>query len=805
MPVLLQVITDDFELTVWANDISKRQATYQKTLAARQLSGFRPQQAGVRLSTPAHEVRVLDKTVEGDSNSAFSLLEPLFFENTEYQFEWVFSCDVTYAELVHRRQRINDGFRFVPARTSRPAYLTGTIQTANDVGWMRLPLRYQFAERSHEHAISFEVLPTKMLLHSDLPPMYRTIDEGFPLWRFSLAEKTEQEMASSRQRGNFPLLWLAQFARLREQFELGLKVVCQAPHSRLQTHTAHLRADRLKGRIGPRLGERVWEDLANKQFDRRYHVEKKQLSVDTPENRFIKMVVSKSRKQLVGFEQRLRANNEVPDRQYLSEAFLQELHNWQLPMQKMLERSFLEDVGDYSGQTRESLVLQQKTGYSSIYRIWQELKLYLDVLAGQSRVSMKSVAEIYEIWCFLRIRQMLLDNLGFNEVVTNKKSLVLNEFFEYRLKDGLAGAFEFKRQDGVTARLAHEPVFARDGEEIRSYLITQKPDIVLEIVLPSTAPGLQERRFIWLFDAKYRIKTARGDYDTDDIDSTDYVPDDALNQMHRYRDALIALQATTGAVEYKSRPVFGAFALYPGHFHQGKDVVASFGQHEQKNPYASAIREVGIGAFPLLPDDSTGGNGSQWLLDFLLEQIGDGFQEKDIAGQLYVRDSARIPVYGMKQVLYPDLSMTAALGGAKGRTKEYMESFARGAARWFHMPESTFAGKFRQPVVEEVRYLALAYTSFGNSGNKQIDYVWPVQRVVLVPRYMISEEQSGKVSSSDEPYYLFELGSPLRLRSAVRHVPHIPIKNSMKLTTLEELEQKNLFRELAKVYPGALA
>ena len=42
---------------------------------------------------------------------------------------------------------------------------------------------------------------------------------------------------------------------------------------------------------------------------------------------------------------------------------------------------------------------------------------------------------------------------------------------------------------------------------------------------------------------KYRIKTEKNRLDdsNEDIESKDYVPDDAINQMHRYRDALIRL------------------------------------------------------------------------------------------------------------------------------------------------------------------------------------------------------------------------------------------------------------------------
>ena len=207
------------------------------------------------------------------------------------------------------------------------------------------------------------------------------------------------------------MLWLAQFLRLRNQFEQGLRVIRQAPHSRLQSSVSHTRADRLGGRVSHKLGSRIREDLANGLHERRYRIEKKHLSVDTPENRCIKMVVGKSQQQLAVFERRLRDNNRVPERQRISDSFLQVLQQWQEPLKKMLDRSFLQDVGSYAGMNRESLVLQQKTGYSSVYRAWQELKFYLSAMAGQSQVSMKSVAEIYEIWCFLRIRQILLDDL----------------------------------------------------------------------------------------------------------------------------------------------------------------------------------------------------------------------------------------------------------------------------------------------------------------------------------------------------------------------------------------------------------
>ncbi|WP_226992245.1 restriction endonuclease-like protein [Aliiglaciecola lipolytica] len=702
MPELIRLQTPDFEFSVWANDISQRLSVYQNTMAHRTSANDVQPSYELRFAPAAQLSNAIEPQgllADGLAKHAeLTLNSPLFFENTQYQFEWVFFSEVTNARLTHRSQSVNEAFRFAPeVKTARgivPARLTGTINTGNGVGWLRLPLTFELNGKTQTQHIAFEVLPIKMALHQDLPAMYEAIDKVYPLWRFSLVEKTEQDAATSQQRGHFPLMWLANFAALRKRFEQGLKVICAAPHSRLQSTVAKIKAAKLKGRLPHKLAEQVKQDFANGQYDKRYAVEKKQLSVDTPENRFIRMAVSKCKRQLAEFEQKLRQSNQAPERQRLSDSFLNELHSWQQPLRKILSQSFLKEVGAYTGLNRESLVLQQKTGYSAVYRIWQELKFYLDVFGNQSSISMKSVAEIYEVWCFLCLKQILEQDLGFELVENGATKLAQNDFFEYQLKDGFAGAFRFKRSDGVTARLAHEPKFTKKGQSIRSYLVNQEPDIVLEVTLPKSADltkadSSEEKQFIWLFDAKYRIKTEKNRFDdsNEDIESKDYVPDDAINQMHRYRDALIRLseprlsESPSSKIEgqpvKKSRPVFGAFALYPGFFDQATT----------PNPYAAAIEEVGIGAFALLPSQDepcqsdpiqTKNNysGHKWLLEFLQEQIGTVpnaqigqsneamYPVAGMAERLYVQEAARIPYYGMRQVLYPDLTMTVALGGA---------------------------------------------------------------------------------------------------------------------------------------------
>lgn len=788
MQELICIETPEWELTVSCQHLEARQSTYFDMLKRREsehvsnMLRFQP-----AISPEKVSLQGLSSDLISDSAIEEILLPmPLFFENTSYQFEWVFlQDDIEQAYISHPLQSISDAFRFTTKRKHSAASLIGTINTGNDIGQLALPLTYLVNGELKKIQLTLEVLPTKMQLHSDLPAMYRSIDDVFPLWRFSLAEKTEQNAAKSQHRGHFPLLWLAQFKTLRESLEQGLKVITNSPHNRLQSKTSHIKADRLKGRLANRLAEKVREDLANKVYDKRYKQDKKYLSLNTPENRFIKMVVTQCKQELEKLSDKLEVNNQKENNTHsrLSQHFLSELKNWQKPLIKMERHSFLKEVGDYTGLQHESLVLQQKTGYNTVYKTWQELKYYLDIFAKHSTVSMKSVAETYEVWCFLAVRKVLTDVLGFKETEQKKAKLKLNDYFELQLEDGLsgAGAFVFERSDGLKARLAHEPVFRRAGKTIRSFWVTQKPDILLEVTFPDG------KKCIWLFDAKYRIKTKSDRYELDNIDQQDFVPDDAINQMHRYRDALIRIEGQEG-LHSKSRPVLGAFALYPGFYDQS---VAS-------NPYQAVINEVGIGAFALLP--SAENNKNCWLEAFLLEQLGlpsSTYSDTHISDALYVNEAARIPYSGMKQVLHQDLVLTARLGESRSQT--YIDNFKAGKAKWFHIPVFVFDTQFGKHIAQEVSYLAIADAS---TDTLEITKVYRVKSVLQRERSDISPAQSGVTESQvkEDQYWLFELGEVSLLSQSIVNMNCTGFRQSLKLTTLTLMQGITDFDNLDSVY-----
>jgi hypothetical protein len=771
MPDLLKLETSDWSLNVWSRDIAPSQKQLSATLAARQATALpmaiqlRPSKFKSCTPLPCIAEHVL------------LLREPIFFENRSYEFEFTFSQAMDTAEIRHRLTSVCDAFRFTGSA------LRGTLNTGNDVGWLRLGLHYCRHGQWQEAALAFEVLPVKMLMVDDLEKINAAIDHSYPLWRFALAQKTDHELAQSKKpHERFPLLWLAQFTALREALHKEIHYICNAPHNRLQTSHRTLRADRLHGKMAYRLEEKVSQALAIGDTHRRFKTSSQRLSVDTPENQFIRMVLEYSSRSLARFASGAAAHNTAPDRQRISPAFFAELALWQKQLAQRLAHPLFDEVSHFNGMERESLVLHQRAGYAGVYRIWQQLKLYLDVFGRHAAISVKPVSELYEIWCLLELRRQL-HALGFVEQASNK-ALLDEKNLEKVLKNGLGASFTFSRSDGIELRLAHEPLFGKPGSrfnQIYSWNATQKPDILLEATFPNG------EQIIWIFDAKYRIDQS------DKPNTPDLAPDDALNQMHRYRDALIHLSQSPEGTILKSRPVVGAYVLYPG-WHPLQDT-------PQGNPYHPAIEAVGIGAFPALPEQENG-----WLAAFLRQHLGgkpNAIEYRIEAPDEYLaQDSVRIAPSGLYLRRNAQLVFVAPAGG--GRTPAYLERFRQGTARWYHIPIATInKQQTSHAIMQDIAHCAIAIHSTGKTSV--IQYVYDVRSVKLVQRHKITAEQSGKndkaginKDTDTGQYWLFELGASHALNTPLQLNSQRKFK--FKITSMSDILSATNGDMLAKRY-----
>ena len=636
MPDLISINTSEWKLTVWSKDISGRLKQHESLLAKRNTIN------DVKYSVIKYDYNLTVNSIKTDvqgsgffqtikNKQAIYSTIPMFFENLVYDFEFEFDVNTEWNDnftpfIASGLSVIDDSFRF--KIHNNIGTLRGSINTRNNIGILSLPLQYFVNGQLKKVSLTFEILPVKMDLQTDLPEMYRTIDRELPLWRFAFSEISSFGYDQSHGNPNFLLLWLRQFEALRQELNKGIKIILNSPHARLFKKHDVLRAERIKGRIGRKLEEKIKQDIISNKYNEKYTVKKKYLNIDTPENRFIKYVLKVIYHKLELIEKQAYLFDHELDNHRLSTNFFKNMKAWKEPLKKFRENSVFKDIGDFTGLTSESLVLQQKSGYSTVYRTWQQLNFYLSYFSGQISVSSKPVNDLYEVWCFLEIKRILVDNFSFKERTTSK-ALLKNKGLELSLKDGMSHAFEFFRDDGVTIRLAHEPVFRKSGKNFRTCSLTQVPDIFLE------ATYKDGTSLIWLFDAKYRIEKNKSSSSNSQVDR---VPEDAINQMHRYRDSIFYNERGEKNESVLSRPIMGAFALYPGVFDQQNEDI--------NNPYNESILKIGIGAFPLLPNQASDMHNG-WLIKFLKSKLEYPQEYRSSNDKILSEPNTSIPVKGM--------------------------------------------------------------------------------------------------------------------------------------------------------------
>ena len=272
---------------------------------------------------------------------------------------------------------------------------------------------------------------------------------------------------------------------------------------------------------------------------------------------------------------------------------------------------------------QESLVLQSRLGYQQIYKDWLKLKRGIDLYNGAANIGTLQIWEIYELWCFIKMKKLVADAMGINhnkpsheQLITEPKGTLLNPFtnsslehiVEYRYPEAEDDDTEERKaqlaaHEGDRVTLHYQHTFNRTsgkdeyGMGINTATTEQRPDIVLNI---RKASG--EVVLTYLYDAKYRVindKKLDKDFEEQDIvemadlPGGDYPPTDAINQMHRYRDAIYYSKEHE---PYRSKEIIGGYILFPG---RGSD------EYVKKRYYSASVESVNIGAFPLLPNSDS--------------------------------------------------------------------------------------------------------------------------------------------------------------------------------------------------------
>ena len=495
-----------------------------------------------------------------------------FFDNADYPIWIEFKDYVKDAQFGSILQNDNDRFSF------RRHILAGFINYKNEIGRSEIQIIYKVDKETRAFRFGFEVLSTKLDYHEHWRIIVEDIEREYRMLSLDYMRRTFHGF-SPDQNGEHPdIVWWSVFEGEQQKFIKACKSIIDRPRHRLHGEEVYLRADKLKQtphNIENRLAEH------RKEPAYLYRVEQHILSNDTQENRFLKFALHQISKRYEDLRQRIEAVKTASST--MKSAMLATSET----LKRLQHHPFFRTIGRFKGISQESMVLQKATGYSQVYRTWNLLRRAYSLNDGLYRLQTKDIATLYEIWCFIEVSHIVKAQLHLDdEDVEHRNRMEMNGIFSWELGKGEHSRILF-RKDGVElAELVYNPKNA-DTEnnnvgmkDLVVPTVPQKPDIVLQLTKNDLQQGM---KMTYLFDAKYRI---------DGKDKgVDVPPEDAINQMHRYRDAIYYKDYDANALK---KEVIGGFILFPGDGEPNDVAVSKF---------YKTIKEVNIGAFPLRPKD----------------------------------------------------------------------------------------------------------------------------------------------------------------------------------------------------------
>ena len=495
-----------------------------------------------------------------------------FFDNADYPIWIEFKDYVKDAQFGSILQNDNDRFSF------RRHILAGFINYKNEIGRSEIQIIYKVDKETRAFCFGFEVLSTKLDYHEHWRIIVEDIEREYRMLSLDYMRRTFHGF-SPDQNGEHPdIVWWSVFEGEQQKFIKACKSIIDRPRHRLHGEEVYLRADQLKQtphNIENRLAEH------RKEPAYLYRVEQHILSNDTQENRFLKFALHQISKRYEDLRQRIEAVKTASGT--MKSAMLATSET----LKRLQHHPFFRTIGRFKGISQESMVLQKATGYSQVYRTWNLLRRAYSLNDGLYRLQTKDIATLYEIWCFIEVSHIVKAQLHLDdEDVEHRKRMEMNGIFSWELGKGEHSRILF-RKDGVElAELVYNPKNAdteNDNVGMKDLVVPtvpQKPDIVLQLTKNDLQQGM---KMTYLFDAKYRI---------DGKDKgVDVPPDGAINQMHRYRDAIYYKDYDANALK---KEVIGGYILFPGDGEPNDVAVSKF---------YKTIKEVNIGAFPLRPKD----------------------------------------------------------------------------------------------------------------------------------------------------------------------------------------------------------
>ena len=577
-------------------------------------------------------------SIEVDETS-FNELPPVFYETATYNFTIRFRGLASEPQIVHKLQEVSELFTVVDADSERGDYIiTAPLNFLNEPGIFNLTFRYTpRGQAARTDCISFRVVSPKLDTKDDYMHILNEINREYNEIVFQYLTKTVQNLTHGGRSDN-DVVWLSIFKQVIDNYIQAVTYIVNRPHLSETKEVHFSRAEKIK-RWTPQMAQQYERSRLRQTLDRDYFRHEVTINTsNTAENRFVKFSLERISRRLNRVFNRIRSNNKE-----ITQGEIDMLNEYSAKLRKLANSPLFRGIKAEPLHS-ESMVLQKRTGYSQVYRYWIMLQKGIELYDGSTQIGVRPIWELYELWCFLKMRQMVAKILGLHfgdiEEISENPMPMIEPFTENKQEHTV-----FYHYGKDLVKLHYQHTYNRSSGDVHTATTDNRPDIVLTIRKPD---GFE---LTYLFDAKYRVSddnefTKEDKDEINELRAADYPPSDAINQMHRYRDAIYYGEKEQNVRQHSAKEIIGGYILFPG---RGDDEAV------RKRYFFKSIETVNIGAFPLLPDHTDPDNEGSLLFEHLTkilteqtpyEQIRDSIPQHGLVYSQSVADSNDIVLVG---------------------------------------------------------------------------------------------------------------------------------------------------------------
>lgn len=372
------------------------------------------------------------------------------------------------------------------------------------------------------------------------------------------------------------IAWMTLLRHVADDLEQALGYIARQPHWDARRVVEVHRADRirrpdaaLRRAVSRGRGRGMWQIVAaGVPVRERLPGARSRYTLDTPEHRWLAARLALIHTRLTDLHAEEARRRPSTRRQTVRE----ELEALQHRIVRLRRLPVIQEAeGEPPDQPPWRLLTAP--GYREAFRACLCLQRGLYLEGGPLRLVLKELHLLYEYWCFLTLVRLVAEAVG-SRVPVRSLIAVERRGLHVRLRKGRAQTVSFPLAQRQRLDLIYNPRFGGPG-----YLVPQQPDLMLAV---RRADATIAR---YVFDAKYRLDASPSYRRRYGLPGP---PTEALNTLHRYRDAIQDRRRGSG-----ERAVVQAVALFP----YREEAPGLF----EKSRLRRMLDEIGVGAIPLLP------------------------------------------------------------------------------------------------------------------------------------------------------------------------------------------------------------